>query len=312
MTNILDNLDRDILKALENDARQSKAHIAERLRVSKTVVSYRIHRLEKKGIIKSYRYISNQAALGLLSFGVLIRFQSLFLEEQAQIINRMRLSKQFNWVSAVSGRWDAIAVAIEDNAFSFNRRLEAFFIQHGKYIKEYHFYIDYEGSISPLNYLYTEPYPVTVGYGNAGHTIVLSELEASVLKKLQRNPQLSLLSMAGLLDKTYATVKSKYQDLIIKQILLRSAAVINHRSLGYEDAICLYNIAPNPERTRQLLEFCIEHPNIVRYSRCLGHFNLILNIHTRDSKHLKEITAMLNRRFSDIIINYDLVQTVDV
>lgn len=309
---MLDQLDKKILQTLEADARQSKSKIAEQLGVSKTVVTYRINRLEKNGIIKGYKYISNQAVLGLLSFGLLIRFQGLFLDEQAQILNRMRMSKKFNWVAATNGRWDAIAVAIDNDVHSFNRRLDEFFIHYGKYIKEYNFYIDYEGSISGLNYLYKEPYSEPVAYQNFGSDIILGDLELLVYKKLQRNPQLSLLSIAKQLDKTYDTIKAKHQALIAKGVLLKTAPVINHEQLGYADTICMYNIAPNPERISTLLEFCVENPNIVRYSRCQGHFNLILNIHSRGGKQLKETIGIINKRFSDITISYDLIQTVDM
>jgi DNA-binding Lrp family transcriptional regulator len=309
---MIDHLDKKILQILETDARQSKAKIAEQLGISKTVITYRVNRLEKNGIIKGYKYISNQAALGLLSFGLLIRFHGLFLEEQAQILNRMRMSKKFNWVAAINGHWDAIAVAIDNDVHSFNGRLDEFFAQYGKYIKEYNFYIDYEGSISGLNYLYKEPYSRPVIYRNPGSSIILGDLELLVYQKLQRDSQLSLLSIAKQLDKTYDTIKAKYQALIAKGILLKSAPAISHEQLGYTDTICMYNIAPNPERISMLLEFCVENPNIVRYSRCHGHFNLILNIHSRGSKHLKEIIGIINKRFSDIIISYDLIQTVDM
>lgn len=309
---MLDQLDKKILQALETDARQSKSKIASQLGVSKTVITYRVNRLEKTGVIKGYKYISNQAALGALSFGLLIRFQGLFLEEQAHILNRMRMSKKFNWAAATNGSWDAIAVVIASDIHSFNRQLASFFSQYGTYIKEYNFYIDYEGVISGPNYLYAEPYPPPALYRHLGSDIVLGDLELLVYRKLQQNPQLSLLSIAKRFGSTYDTIKDKRRSLIAKGILLKPVPVIDYEKLGYTETMCLYNIAPNPERTGALLEFCAGNPNIVRHARCHGHFNLVLNIHSRDSRHLKEIISIMNKRFSDIIISYDLIQTVGV
>lgn len=307
---MIDNLDQKILRALESNARQSKAAIAWQLQVSKTVVTYRINRLEKKGIIKGYEYISNQAALGLSSFGLLIKFQGLFFEEQQQILRRMGASKKFDWVVATNGRWDAMAVSVESGALAFNNLLVEFFAQYGQYIKEYNFYIDYAGSISGHNYLYTEPFPAIVAYSNTGTDVALSPLEASIFKILQASPKLPLTSIAKRLGKTYDTIQAKYQSLVAKNILLKSVPVINHRALGYEDTICLFNLAPHPAKLSMFLAFCEEHPNIVRYSRCLGHVNVILNIHSRDGKHLKEILGVLNKKFSDSIISVDLIQVI--
>jgi len=308
---MLDTLDRKILQTLESDARQSKTKIAAQLRTSKTVVSYRINRLEKNGVIKGYQYISNQAALGLLSFGLLIRFQGLSLQEQQYILARMRLSKKFDWVTATNGKWDAIAVAIKGSTFSFNRLLDEFFAQYGVYIKEYNFYIDYEGSISAHNYLYNEPFSSATAYRHLGANIVLSDTETAVYKKLQINPLLSLLSIAKQLNKTYDTIQLKYRSLVTKGILARPVPIVNCRAVGYEDTLCLYNLAPNTERVSRLLALCVAHPNIVRYSRCLGHINLVINIHSQDGRQLKEIIGTINKQFSDIIIGCDLIQAVE-
>lgn len=309
---MLDTLDKRILHALESDTRQSKASIAEQLQSSKTVVSYRINRLEKRKVITGYDCISNQAAMGLLSFGLLIKFRGLFLEEQKQILNRMTMSKKFDWVMATTGNWDAIAVAAASDAHAFNRLLEEFFGQYGQYVKEYNFYIDYAGSISGHNYLYTKPYPAVLAYHNLGTDVVLDAMESSVFKMVQKSPQISLLTIAQRLDKTYATIQTKYQSLLTKGILLKSVPTIDHHVLGYENTICLYNIAPHPVRLGELLAFCKEHPNIVRYSRCLGHVNVILDIHSRNTRQLKEILGMISKKFSDVIISMDLIQTVQM
>jgi len=152
----------------------------------------------------------------------------------------------------------------------------------------------------------------SVTYRNSGSNVVLNDMELAVYSKLQRNPQISLLSIADRLDKTYETVKSKYQALITKGILLKAVPVISNDLLGYENTLCLYNLAPNLERIGQLLAFCEKHPNIVRYSRTLGHVNLIINIHSQNGRQLNEIKSIINKRFSDIIISCDLVQMVDL
>jgi len=38
----------------------------------------------------------------------------------------------------------------------------------------------------------------------------------------------------------------------------------------------------------------------------------MLNIHSRDGKHLKEIIGIISKKFSDIIISVDFIQTVDM
>ncbi len=50
----LDDLDKKILRILQEDCRTTREQIAKRLQMSKSAVQYRIKRLEKSGIIEGY------------------------------------------------------------------------------------------------------------------------------------------------------------------------------------------------------------------------------------------------------------------
>lgn len=304
---ILDKLDSDILRLLETNSRKSQSYIASQLQVSKTMVTYRFNRLQKRGVITGFRFITNRAALGTSSYGLLIKFRGLSAQEEEQIITKIKASKVFNWVVSTSGRWDMMAVVITKNTVLFIELLDQFFLTYGAYIKEYNFYIDYEGAISDHNYLYTAPYSNPATYARRNVSVALSELEQGIMKQLSKDPTLSLLKIANRLDKTYDTIQSKYQALLAKRILLKAVPVINYELLGYKNVICLYNLSPNNDRIDRLLEFCVAHPNIVRQARSLGHINLLLNIHYRDDRHLKEIVGEISKQFSDIVLTVDFV-----
>ena len=51
---MLDNIDKEILNALQQNARLTNRELAEKLNISTTPVFERIKKLEKKGIIQSY------------------------------------------------------------------------------------------------------------------------------------------------------------------------------------------------------------------------------------------------------------------
>lgn len=306
---ILDKLDTELLRLLEADSRQSQAQIAEQLHVHKTMVSYRLNRLRKREIITGFRYITDRAALGMASYGLLIKFRGVSAREETQLLEQIKASRNFNWVVTASGRWDAMAVVITQDTAKFIELLNDILTTYGLYIKEYHFYIDYEGTISDHTYLY----PVAqakppVSYARRSVTIPLTELEQHIMTHLTKDPTLSLLKLSKRLGKTYDTIQAKYRALVNRRILLKAVPVINHDLLGYKNVVCLYNLSPNQERTSQLLAFCADHPNIVRQARALGHINLLLNIHYRDSQHLKEIIGDISKQFSDIILDVDYIE----
>jgi DNA-binding Lrp family transcriptional regulator len=60
----LDNLDKQLLKELENNARQSFRDLSKKTRVSVVTVAQRVRRMEDEGIIRGYTSALNQEKLG--------------------------------------------------------------------------------------------------------------------------------------------------------------------------------------------------------------------------------------------------------
>mgnify|MGYP000253532211 CR=1 FL=1 len=65
MENKLDNIDRKILKALQENGRMSITDLSETINLSKTPCAERVKRLEKSGFITGYRADLNAVHLGL-------------------------------------------------------------------------------------------------------------------------------------------------------------------------------------------------------------------------------------------------------
>lgn len=307
---MLDKLDKQVLQELEADCRQSNASIARKLKTNKTLINYRIERLQKRNIISGFRCITNQVILGKLSFGLLIQFKDLLLKQEEKFIKDVSKIKQISWISSINGKWDIIIVVIEKDTQSFIKTLNQIFSFCENNIKEFNFYIDHSGSISGHDYLYDNPKDISVKYA-PGENIELKKLELEVYNLFKKDPKISLLQIANNTNKTYDTIKSKFNSLKSKKILLRCSPNINIKVLGYQDTLCLFNLSPSQEKIQQLLNFCVKHPNIVRYANCLGHFNLILNIHSKDNKQLKEILSKIKNIFSDIINSYEIIQATE-
>ena len=263
---MLDMLDKKILRELEIDSRQSHSKIARKIGTNKTLVSYRIKRLKKRKIITGFQYISNQVILGKLSFGLLMRFQNLVYADERELINKLAKMNSVSWVTSISGHWDILVVIIEKDICSFNQVLGKIFTVAGHHIKEYRFYVDHEGYIGCHDYLYDKP-GSAVKY-TAGKLIELKDAEQKTYEILKKQPLSSLLQIAQQLKKSYDTIKDKYNYLKSEKILLRCSPKINISVLGYQNILCLFNLAPDPLKMTEFLESCSKHPQIIRYSRC--------------------------------------------
>lgn len=79
----MDKIDREILAALQDDARATITELADRVRLSISRCQRRLRELERSGVIRGYRPVLEPAALGL-GFEVLV-FVTLQKEDGSTI-----------------------------------------------------------------------------------------------------------------------------------------------------------------------------------------------------------------------------------
>ncbi len=117
---LLDRLDTEILRRLNENARQSLRDIARALRVSISTVSNRVRRLEGEGIILGYAPILDEKKLGydvLAVIGIRISKGKL-LEVQRKIARDDKVVEVYD----VTGDYDSMIIA----RFRNTRELDAF------------------------------------------------------------------------------------------------------------------------------------------------------------------------------------------
>jgi len=102
----LDELDRQILRILQENGRASNVSIAKRLAVGHTRVRDRILRMEEAGVIEGYRVMVNPVALGQ---GILCIVQLKVDQgyDFAEFVNQLMQLDEVVEVSNITGDFDA-------------------------------------------------------------------------------------------------------------------------------------------------------------------------------------------------------------
>lgn len=102
----MDNLDRNILTQLSQDARISVAVLARRLRVARSTVQARLERLESTGAIAGYTVRLGEAAQSARIRATVL----LVIEPRAlpPVMTRLRTIPQVERVHTTSGRVDLL------------------------------------------------------------------------------------------------------------------------------------------------------------------------------------------------------------
>ena len=102
----MDDLDRNILGLLGNDARMSVAVLARRLKVARSTVQARLERLETSGIIAGYTLRLGEAPRqGRIRATVLLTIEP---RAQVQILTRLKTLPEIERIHTTSGRVDLL------------------------------------------------------------------------------------------------------------------------------------------------------------------------------------------------------------
>jgi DNA-binding Lrp family transcriptional regulator len=114
----LDELDREILKKLQEDARKSYRELAEELKVATGTIYNRIKRLTDAGVIKGYTVIVDPAKVGLdLTAIVLIQVDG---EHLVEVEKEIAKAENVCSVYDITGEFDAAIIARFENTASLN------------------------------------------------------------------------------------------------------------------------------------------------------------------------------------------------
>ncbi|MBV0911363.1 Lrp/AsnC family transcriptional regulator [Anianabacter salinae] len=108
----MDTLDRDILRALSDDARLSVAVLARRLGVARSTVQARIERLERDGTIAGYALRLGHAAEPLIRATVLLTIEP---RAQGAVLSRIRAMPEVAKAVTTSGRVDLMIELAADS-----------------------------------------------------------------------------------------------------------------------------------------------------------------------------------------------------
>lgn len=110
---MLDDIDKKIIKVLENDARTSLRKISELVDVSLGTVSNRVKRMEKNGVIRGYSVILDPDNIGWeLNVVIGLRIQKGRLIE---IQERIAKDSRVHGVYDVTGDFDSMVIARAKN-----------------------------------------------------------------------------------------------------------------------------------------------------------------------------------------------------
>jgi DNA-binding Lrp family transcriptional regulator len=265
----IDVKDRKILYQLDLNSRQSLNAIGSSVRLSKSLVQYRIDRLVKTGIIKNFYTSIDFYKLGYINLGIYVNYQYYTPEIEKNIIQYFVDSQHAWFIANIQGKFDLIVLFSVSN-------MNQFFSFWKNTLKKYRFYFQ-NALISfftkthylPISYILKEDNTVQRldhEIIDGGEQIEIEDIDRAILERISLNSRKPLIEIAEELHTSSTTIANRIKKLENMKVINGYRINIDYLKLGYQ----LFNIHLNyhienfNELHKIIKEIYNEFPNDVK------------------------------------------------
>lgn len=309
----LDKKDKRILSCIDMNARMNFAQIAKIVQLSKTVVKYRIDRLEKIGIIDEYYPLINVHKLGFLYIRLWLKFYNITKEKEKEILDFLKKRKKTAWIGLLDGKWDIVIVYLCKTLFEYIDFQTELIARFGDVIKERYNSIATSNSQLKHNFVYDIDEVEEKIMEVTDTPIELPNTDIKILDILKNNCRMSLVNIGLKMKLTANAVKYRLKNLEKEDIILAYCTKINYFKLNYSHFKVFFKF--NHISTKEIIKFhsYIRHfKSILHTTSAIGAYDFEVEFAMKDHKEFYDMIKDLRRRFSNLLSEYDYYVVHDV
>ncbi len=295
-----------LIYELSKNSRISTKKLGNSLRVSQQSASYLISSLQAKNVLQDYKCIIDPARLGLINVFVLYHFKNLDGREIATM--RINLAKHPNVVAVtqVSQGSDLLLEFSVANLSLFNKKHSEILFEYKKLLQVDSIFVVIVKHIYDKKYLSKVPTREELIVCGDREITILEENELKVLKEFHLKPKQSQVAIAKQLKidpKTVATIKKRLEK---RGIIGKYSVVINNEGVGIWRGLIFAEFDfDSPKDISKLLEFCLQHKNIVEAIKLIGPYSILIII--EESSFSGKALRDLRENFK--VSNYRIIQS---
>ncbi|MFH1063851.1 MAG: Lrp/AsnC family transcriptional regulator [Candidatus Woesearchaeota archaeon] len=302
----LDKKDRKLLYALELNARASELELAKKTLLSREVVRYRLEKLEKQGVIRSYNTIVDTLRLGFLMFRTYYKFTGLTAEKEKELI--AFLMARVNWVTKVEGKWNLTTMNFVESIYEYEEFIKELKQEFGQYIQDY-----WVSTMTKLHH-YKRGYlldgrkgdeDLIMGIGKSEKVREIDALDKKILNIIITNARMKYIDIASKLKVTPKLVKERIKKMIDSKVILGFVTFLDINKLDkayFKVHFKLKNYSL--QKFRSLLQYSLQHPDIVYVVEAVGGDDLEIEVQVDNNQELYKIIRDMQLKFSDVIQDY--------
>ena len=302
----LDKKDLRVLAVLVNNSRTPLSQIANKVRLSRASVEYRIKKMRENELIVGSRTVINLPKLGYNSYHIFV--ESLKVEDEKTLVERAVKNPSVNAIISYSGRFGMEISIIARNPAEFMAHCENLFQGLS---------INYSTPLILLNTIHSIVLPkkffkgIEVSEISEVHTPVVSpkynidSTDIEILKKVSNNADLSVMELSKELGITKDIAQYRLKKMVENKIILQFRPAINYSVLGL--AIHSLLIKTDGGRSEELENFLKNSESVLWAVRAFGDWQYLVYIIADDNFQLHTFIQEIKSKFENVVKNYELL-----
>src|SRR3989338_2842493 len=303
----LDDTNRRILFALDEDAFQSLAALSRKTGISKQVIRYRMLEMQQKGILRRCCVIVNTAKIGLSFFKFYLKYKNVNKELESEMVEFFDANKNVGLVDTCDGKYDMYVGIWAKDTHELYQIYKSLFKDYGKFFEDITVSIVETAFNSKRGYLIGKYTSSEVPlFGGELSPVKVDTVDQKILGFLSNDARMKLSDLARQLKITPNAVRYLIKRMKSEHVIQGARIVLDRNKFGYLTYKVLVKIDSFEENeVRRFIRYLTQHPNIIDIDLCMGEWNVELDVEIESYRAFHELMIQLRTEFSRLIKNYD-------
>jgi len=298
--------ERQILKELDVNARQSVTSISNNLKISKPSINYNVDNMIKKGYIKEFITYFDTNKLGYTFYNILVKLKYMPKKDKGVIIKGLSKIPNVVWYCSLTGEWQLIVSVLAKNVGEFSGYLEDVLSVLKGGMLDYTFFIVLSASQLGYKKIHSKAngkhQPIDHSKISEEEPIELTKNDRKILGILANNARMTIVDMA---KKTKMSVKNatySFKKMEKEKIIQGYKPLINVSKLGHLWHIMFLRLKSCPaEEKEKMISFLKNMPEVCYVVRGVGSCNLMIDFHTESVDEFEKMKDKISKEFNKII-----------
>ncbi len=299
----MDLIDKKILNELINNSRNNISQISKKVRLSRENTTYRIKKLEEKGIIKEYIANINYKSVGFQQSSIFVEFSKITKEKEYELIRFLKQKEQISWIGLLMGKWNLTFDIFTRNDEEIDSFLMKFLNKFENNIENYIIL-----KIKEARYFFNKI------VGNKTKKVFNNKKEKQsvekdvknilILKELNNNPKIKYTEIAEKLKLTPNAIKKRIKQLEENKIIEQYTVSINLHKFNLEWHGLQIKLTKPTKKTETKLKIHLQFEDKVifyyQYYKT-GTYDFDVGIAVKNPSELRDFINKLREEFAEEI-----------